>query len=197
MPRTARVVVPGCAYHLTQRGNRRDRIFFSDKDRSRYLRHLSHYAAKYLMDIWAYCLMTNHVHLIVVARRPDSLARAIGNAHRHYSRYINKRNDWTGHLWANRFYSGLLADRQLWTAARYVETNPVRAGLVSRAVECPWSSAPAHDGKRHDPLLAPDRPFPGSIASWAVWLDSGSDDPSFDEIRRTSARCPARATELE
>jgi putative transposase len=139
------------------------------------------------MESLAYCLMSNHVHLIVVGRKSDSLARAIGNAHRQYSREINRENGWTGHLWANRFYSTALDDVHLWIAARYVETNPLRADMVASAVDYRWSSARAHCCIETNDLLAPDRPFPGSIANWATWLDYGAEEPGYEKIRRNTA----------
>jgi len=187
MPRIARVIVPGCAYHATHRGNHREKIFFNNDDRGRYLSRLDQYAKRFEMEILAYCLMSNHVHLIVVGRKPDSLARAIGNAHRQYSRDINRENGWTGHLWANRFYSTALDGVHLWTAARYVETNPLRAGIVASAVDYRWSSARAHCSIETNDLLAPDRPFPGSIADWAIWLDYGAEEPGYEKIRRNTA----------
>jgi putative transposase len=138
------------------------------------------------MELWAYCLMTNHVHLIVVGRNRDSLSRAIGNTHRVHSRRINEEHDWTGHLWANRFYSTVLGELHLWNAARYVESNPVRSGLVSNALDYRWSSARAHAGLTEDPLLAPDRPFPGSIAAWGTWLDVGNDQPEYAVLRKNT-----------
>jgi putative transposase len=105
MPRFARVVVPGCPHHITHRGNRRDEVFFGDEDRAEYLDILLDYTRQYGVDIWGYCLMSNHVHLIGVPEREESLALAIGRAHMKYARHANRRQRWWGHLWANRFYS--------------------------------------------------------------------------------------------
>jgi len=187
MARIARIVVPGCPFHLTHRGNHREQIFFNDDDRRCYLGLLARYARRFEMDLWAYCLMSNHVHLIVLGQKPDSLAKAVGNAHREYSRLINRRNSWTGHLWANRFYSTALDELHLWYAVRYVEANPLRAGLVPHAVDYRWSSARAHAGLGSNHRLAPDRPFPGSIADWATWLDVGQDQPAYDELRKSTS----------
>ncbi len=172
MARTARFVVPGLPHHVTHRGNRRGEVFFSDADRESYLRRLARCADRYGLEIWAYCLMTNHVHLIVRPERPDSLARTIGDTHGQHARRIHRREGWSGHLWANRYYSAALGPGHLWAAVRYVERNPVRAEVAAFAEEYPWSSARAHCGLAPDGPLAPGRPFPGPIADWRAWLGS-------------------------
>jgi putative transposase len=188
MARIARVVIPGCPHHLTHRGNRGEPIFLAPEHRSAYRRWLQHYAAEHGLSIWAYCLMTNHVHVIAVPARDDSLALAIGYAHRRYAQWLNERQGWDGHLWAGRYYSTPMDDDHLWTAVRYVETNPVRAGLIHRAHDYPWSSAAAHVSGRHDALLSPTRPFPDPrvVGDWAEWLAQGADDASLEAIRRST-----------
>jgi putative transposase len=181
------VVVPDCPYHVTHRGNHKEDIFFGSATCRLYLTTLRNYASRYGLEVWAYCLMPNHVHLIVVGRQSESLARAVGNAHREYSRRINRKQGWTGHLWANRFYSTALDESHLWKAVRYVESNPTRAGMVHSAIDHPWSSARAHAGVRFDPVLARSRPFPGSIACWATWLDAGARRPEYDALRRNTS----------
>src|SRR5580700_484726 len=131
MTRFARMVVPGLPHHLTQRGNRREPIFFKNGDHEVYRDLLAEQAAKAHVEIWAYCLMPNHVHLIAVPRTDDGLARAIGEAHRRYTNYINARARFRGHLFQNRFGSVVMDDAHLVTAARYVGLNPVRACLVA------------------------------------------------------------------
>lgn len=187
MPRFARVVVPGGPHHVTHRGNRREPIFFSDSDRTLYRDLLRDRAQRYELEIRAYCWMTNHVHLLVVSHRPDSLARAIGTAHREYSRLVNLRHGWTGHLWASRFYSVPLSDRQMLFAARYVELNPVRAGLVADPAEYPWSSARAHLLGNPDPLLRSTRPLLEAAGDWRSWLDSEIDPEQLEALRASTA----------
>jgi len=131
--------------------------------------------------------MSNHVHLLVVPERSDSLARGIGEAHRRHSRIINKRKGWTGHLWANRFYSTPLDEHHLWVAVRYVELNPVRSGQVSRAHEYDWSSARANASGMASALLDVQRPFPGGIEDWDAWLHAGLGDPRLDAIRANTS----------
>ncbi|MEW5980395.1 MAG: transposase, partial [Acidobacteriota bacterium] len=144
MARLARVIAPGVPHHVTQRGNRRQQTFFCDDDYREYIALVSEWCAKHCVRIWAWCLMPNHVHLIAVPSSPESLARAIGEAHRRYTRRINFRENWRGHLWQERFASFPLDENYLLAAARYVEMNPVAAGLVAHPGEYPWSSARAH-----------------------------------------------------
>jgi putative transposase len=173
---------------VTHRGNRRGDVFLTAQDRRAYLRSLRRYATRYELEVWAYCLMTNHVHLIVVGWRPDSLSRAIGCAHARHAMRLNRANAWTGHLWGNRFYSSVLDDAYLWHAVRYVETNPVRAGMVPMASAYQWSSARAHSGGGRDPLLAPCRPFPGRVDDWSSWLASEEDAEAFQSLRSNTAK---------
>ena len=196
MPRFARIVVPGAAYHVTHRGNRKGEIFFRDEDREAYRRYLAEEASEHELEIWAYCWMSNHVHLVVVGHRADSLARAIGIAHRRYARYVNRRHEWTGHLWANRFHSTLLGGSHVLNAIRYVELNPVRAGLVAEAGAYPWSSARARCQGVDDSLLARRRPLPGAISDWRSWLAEGLEPEALEALRRsTSSGCPCAPPE--
>lgn len=192
MARIARVVVPGCAYHVTHRGNRREDVFFREEDRSVYRDLLRECAQRYSLEIWAYCWMTNHVHLVVVGHSGDSLARGLGNSHRRYSQYVNRRHGWSGHLWSNRFYSTPLDVASAIRAARYVELNPVRAGLVAEADDYPWSSARAHVRGEADVLLSPRRPIPESLGDWAAWLRRGLASDQVEELRANT--CTGRPT---
>ncbi|MDO9079874.1 MAG: transposase [Desulfuromonadales bacterium] len=144
MARIARVIAPGIPHHLTQRGNRRQQTFFCDDDYSTYIDLMAEWCGKYRVTIWAWCLMPNHVHLIAVPESEESLARAIGEAHRRYTRRINFREKWRGHLWQERFASFPMDEGHLVSAARYVEMNPVAAGIVASPEDYPWSSARAH-----------------------------------------------------
>jgi putative transposase len=148
MPRDARVVAVGAPHHVTQRGNNRQKVFFHDSDRRFYLVLLAEQCRRHELRILGYCLMPNHVHLIAVPDRSDSLACALGRAHNLYSRWFNARHHRSGHLWQNRFYSAPLDRRHLLAALRYVDLNPVRAQLVGKALDYGWSSARAHAGSR-------------------------------------------------
>jgi putative transposase len=147
MARIARVALVGVPYHVTQRGNARQQVFFSDADCQLYLDLVRAQAGRQRLQIWAYCLMPNHVHFVVVPERTGSMARAFGRAHADYARHFNLQRRSCGHVWQARYYSCPLDRVQLWLAMAYVERNPVRAALVPDASDYPWSSAAAHTGQ--------------------------------------------------
>jgi putative transposase len=150
MARTARLVVPGLPHHVTQRGNRRQAIFFGDDDYALYLDLLEPQLRKAEVEMWAYCLMPNHVHLILCPATARELGLALGETHRRYSGAINARLRVTGHLFQSRFGSVAMDEAHLLAAARYVALNPVRARLVERPEEWRWSSVRAHLGGADD-----------------------------------------------
>ena len=153
MSRLPRLVIPGHPHHVTQRGNRRAQTFFEDGDYLLYRDLLAEAAKKAGTQIWAYCLMPNHVHLVVVPEDEDGLRRTFAEAHRRYTAYINARLRVTGHLWPGRFGSVVMDEQNLLNAVRYVTLNPVRARLVERAEQWPWSSAVAHLTGQDDELV--------------------------------------------
>ncbi len=183
MARLARVVAPGLPHHITQRGNRRQRTFFSDDDYRAYLDFMAVSCARGGVEVWAYCLMPNHVHLIAVPDSEDGLRRAIGEAHRRYSRRINDRMEWRGHLWQGRFASVPLDQRYLLAAARYVELNPVRAGLAADAEAYPWSSAAHHLSGRDDRLVR-SGPLLDMVPEWRAFLHGGLKEEERKALRR-------------
>lgn len=187
MGRIARVVVPGYPHHIIQRGSRNQRVFFSDADRKLYLKLLYKFAAKAGVEFWAYCLMGNHVHLVAVPKHEHSLASCLGETHRNYALIINARNDWKGHLWQSRFASYPLEGRYLYAAIRYVERNPVRAGLIERAENYAWSSARAHVFKTSDVLLA-NNFLELEIEDWRSFL-LGDDENNKQFLRRHAKTC--------
>ena len=189
MPRLARVTVPGLPHHVTQRGNRRQRVFFSEEDRQLYLRLLREQSRRYGVAFWAYCLMDNHVHVIAVPERPESLARVFGEAHRCYTTLVNQREGWTGYLWQGRFASFPLDEAHGYAAIRYVERNPVEAGLVTRAEDYHWSSARSHVHKAHDPLLTPLR-LAEEHGDWAGYLRTPADAVGLEIERHTRTGRP-------
>lgn len=148
MPRMARVVRVGHPHHITQRGNYQREIFADDGDRNQYLSLMKYCSVKFGVKIYAYCLMTNHVHFVAVPLSEDSFAKTFNTAHMRYSQYFNQRIKANGHLFQGRYYSCILDENHLMAAARYVERNPVRAGMVHRAWDWKWSSALAHVGER-------------------------------------------------
>jgi putative transposase len=136
---------------------------------------MAEWTGKHEVQIWAWCLMPNHVHLIAVLSTPDSLARAIGEAHRRYTRRINFREKWRGHLWQERFASFPLDEKYLLAVARYIEMNPVAAGLVAHPGEYPWSSDKAHLAGEDD-LLVKASPLPAMIGNWRDFLTLSDED---------------------
>ena len=183
MARIARVVAPGLPHHVTQRGNRGQTVFFDEKDYAVYHALMAEQCAAAGVAVWAYCLMPNHVHLILVPSDPSGLQRAVGEAHRRYTRYVNLREDWRGYLWQGRFASFPMDEPHLLTAARYVELNPVRAGLVRRARDWKWSSARAHLAGRDDGL-AETAPLLDLVGDWKACLAGGLDADARDALRR-------------
>ncbi len=153
MARLARVVAPDIPHHVTQRGNRRQETFFRQSDYEAYIELMAEWCEREGVEIWAYCLMPNHVHLIAMPETPESLARAIGEAHRRYTRLVNFREGWRGHLWQGRFASFPMDEGHTAQAARYIELNPVRVGLAKRAKNYRWSSAAAHVAGKDDALV--------------------------------------------
>lgn len=184
MARLARVVVPGYPHHITQRGNRRQQTFFSEDDYAAYKALLAQWCAAAKVRILAYCLMPNHVHLIAVPASADGLRRAIGEAHRRYTLRINLREGWRGHLWQGRFASFVMDKRHLRAAVRYIERNPVRARLVARAEDWPWSSAAAHLAGRGDDLVTL-KPMRTLVHDWRAYLsDPGDEQEAAAQFRR-------------
>ncbi len=186
MARIARVVAPGLPHHITQRGNRRQATFFGEHDFRAYLSLMSEWCGCCGVQVWSYCLMPNHVHLIAVPQTQDGLRRAIGEAHRRYTRRINLREGWRGHLWQGRFASFVMDERHLVAAARYVERNPVRARLVEKPEDYPWSSAAAHL-RRADDVLVKALPLLDLRPDWCSLLESGMSEDD-DELMRKHER---------
>jgi putative transposase len=173
MARIARAVVPGVPHHITQRGNFRQVVFEIAEDRRKYLEWLAEYAQRYGVEFWAYCLMSNHVHFIAVPQQADSLARTFNQAHMRYAQYVNRRSLRAGHLWQGRFFSCALDEQHAYRAVRYVELNPVRAGLVVRPWEYAWSSARCHGLGEADALVGGANRFHRSIGDWQAYLAEG------------------------
>jgi putative transposase len=182
MARLARLVIPGLPHHITQRGNRRQQTFFNDGDYAAYVDLMAEWCREEGVEIWGYCLMPNHVHLIAVPATDQSLRRAIGEAHRRYTRRINFREKWRGYLWQGRFASFVMDEPYLVAATRYVELNPVRAGLVADAAEWPWSSAQSHLKGRDDRLVK-TAPLGAMISDWRALLDSAVREDELRDLR--------------
>ena len=175
MARLGRMVLPGIPHHVTQRGNRRERTFFEEGDYALYLDLLAEAAGRHGVEIWSYCLMPNHVHIIVVPRDADALGRTFRHVHRHYTGYINARLRVTGHLWQGRFSSVAMDEQHLHAAFRYVALNPVRARLVARAEDWRWSSVQAHFAGEDDHVVRV-APALDRIGDFRVFLGEGFDE---------------------
>lgn len=183
MARLARVVIPDIPHHVIQRGNRRQRVFFCDKDKKAYLDLMKQYGKSAGLTFWAYCLMDNHVHFIVTPNTPESLAKGFGEVHRRYTRMINFRENWRGYLWQGRFNSFPLEESHLYAAVRYVEQNPVRAGLVTQAEHYRFSSASAHVFKKQDTLCS-DFFLLKEIPDWSAYLNNPLTDKELYAFRK-------------
>lgn len=186
MPRRARIVFENVPHHVTQRGIDRSPVFFARNDGAAYLTLLRDYSERHQLEIVAYCLMPNHVHLVVVPPTADGLHRVLKPVHGLYARRINRIRDRVGHLWQNRFFSSPLDPSYFVNAVRYVELNPVKARLVGRAEDYEWSSAATHCGGRSDPLVGrkPRSNLFQGIQNWSEWLSRGLNDESAATLRR-------------
>ena len=186
MARLPRVVIADVAHHVTQRGNARQVIFGGHPDRLAYLELLRQHCALYRLPLLGYCLMSNHVHLIVIPRAAHSLAQALKHTHGRYAAYWNARQSSSGHVWQGRFYSCPLDDSHLWTALRYVELNPVRAGMAAAAAQWKWSSVAAHCGASlAAPLLEMDLwRKRWTAAEWRSYLAAGESSAEVAALRQ-------------
>ena len=177
MARLPRFVLPGHPHHVTQRGNRRERTFFEDGDYALYLDLLAVSAERAGVQIWSYCLMPNHVHIIAVPQDEDGLARTFSHLHRSYTGYINARRRVTGHLWQGRFGSVAMDEAHFVTALRYVALNPVRARLVSRAEDWRWSSTRALLRGQDDHVVTV-APALDRVGDFAAFLGADFEEPT-------------------
>ena len=175
MSRQARVVCPGYIYHVTQRGNNRQYIFEKDEDYILYLKRIEEYRQKWDVDIFAYCIMGNHVHFILRPNTQEGLAKMFRSVHMRYAQYFQKKTLGSGHVWQGRFYSCLLYGDHIGEAMRYVELNPVRARIVGNAWEYSWSSTRAHLGKKYKWITLADVREVFTIKDWKEFLLKGSD----------------------
>ncbi len=181
MARLARIVAPHLPHFITQRGNRDLDVFFDESDAHAYIELLSEQATRFGLDIWAYCLMKNRVHLLAVPQEEDSLRLALGEAHRRYTNRINDRKDWSGHLWTSRFSSFPMDEPYILPAAHFIEMTPVMAGLCKDAAAFRWSSARAHIRGKDDNLCHV-QPLLDLHPDWATLLARGPDTRHMDVL---------------
>ena len=166
-----------------QRGNRRQPVFFSTAGYKAYLHLMATWCRQERVEVWAYCLMSNHVHLVAVPENEQGLARALGEAHGRYTVRVNQRESWRGYLWQGRFSSYPLDEQYLLAAVRYVELNPVRARLVEWPWQYAWSSAAVHARKRDD-VLVKVKPMLGRVADWREYLSTEPGSTDTEILRR-------------
>ncbi|MGJ4856822.1 transposase [Labrys sp. La1] len=181
----ARIVVPGLPYHVTQRGNGRQRTFFGVEDYVFYRDCLTVHCQAAGVEVWGWCLMPNHVHLILVPPDPDGLRRALAPTHRRYAGHVHAREKRTGHFWQGRYGAVAMDEAHLLHAVRYVSLNPVRAGLVERAQDWPWASTRAHLFGQEDGITSLS-PVRQRIADFSDLLDN-VDEAMFNRIRRAES----------
>jgi putative transposase len=182
VPKFPRLVVPGYPHHVTQRGVRRQQTFFDDTDYRAYIELIKELKLVAGVEIWAYCLMPNHVHLIAVPKAEHGLAALFGTAHHRYAKRVNAIHDWRGHLWQERFYSVAMNESHSLAAMRYVELNPVRAGLCKRADEWPWSSVHRNLGNKSDKMID-DSEVRNIVSDWGLFLAEDEKSGFIDSLR--------------
>ncbi len=166
----------GYPHQVTQWGNYGQNVFEEDEDFKRYLAWLTEYATRYSVEIWAYCLMRNHVHFVCVPIVDNGLAQAFNTLHMRYAQYFHGKKGLSGHLWKGRFLSCMLDDRSVFEEVRHIENNPVRAGLVEQAESYPWSSARGHVLGGADPVIGDGSSLVSQIEDWRAYLAKGGDN---------------------
>jgi putative transposase len=187
MTRLPRLVLPGIPHHITQRGNRREKTFFEEGDYALYLDLLAQAAGQAHVEIWSYCLMPNHVHIIAVPSDEDGLRRTFRFVHRHYTGYINARLRTTGHLWQGRFSSVAMDEEHLHHAFRYIALNPVRARLVKRPEHWRWSSVAAHLARADDHVVKTS-PALDRVGDFGAFLGEDFDEAmSYAALRKAES----------
>ena len=186
MARLARIVIPGLPHHVTQRGNGRARVFFEDADYALYRDLLAASCRAAGVEVWAWVLMPNHVHLILVPSDADGLRRALAAVHRRYAGHVHVRLRRTGHFWQGRFGAVAMDEAHLGAALRYVALNPVRARLVRQPSDWRWSSVHAHLSGRPDGITAVT-PVLERYPDFAALIRQGEDAEAFERLRRAES----------
>jgi len=184
MPRIARIVGVGYPHHLVQRGNNRENVFLDRTDYQKYLFFLTKYSREKEISVLAYCLMENHVHLLVIPQEEEALAKMMQGVTLCYTQYFNRKEGRTGRLWECRYQSTVIdGERYLWAVSKYIESNPVRVGIVKRPEDYSYSSAKAHILGRQDPLLKESLFDKDEINQYRKLMKSEEDKKVLEEIR--------------
>ncbi|MFN2258702.1 MAG: transposase, partial [Parasphingopyxis sp.] len=182
MARLARLVVPGLPHHVTQRGNGRQRVFFNDADYRAYRDGLGEACRAADVEVWAWVLMPNHVHMILVPQDEDGIRRALAPLHRRYAGRIHAREKRTGHFWQGRFGCAVMDEAHLGAALRYIALNPVQARLVERAEDWKWSSLHAHLGRVEDDGVTTVAPVRERYPDFAAMLEAGEEQAALERL---------------
>jgi putative transposase len=184
MPRIARIVGVGYPHHIVQRGNNRENVFLDQTDYQKYLSFLTRYSKEKEIAILAYCLMENHVHLLVIPQEEEALAKMMQGVALCYTQYFNRKEGRTGRLWECRYQSTVIdGERYLWAVSKYIESNPVRAGIAKRPEDYSYSSAKAHILGRQNPLLKEPLFDKDEINQYRKLMKSDEDKRVLKEIR--------------
>jgi putative transposase len=182
MARLARVVAAGAPHLVTQRGNRGQKVFFSDADYKLYLELLAEGAHAAHTAVWAYALLPDRVHLLLVPSDEDGLRAALGESHRRYTRAINDRKNWRGFLWQGRFASFPMDEGHLLACAKFVEWTPVLRKIAKRTRDYAWSSARAHLAGRDDDVVRV-KPLLDRVHDWRSFLAAPLTEEEREMIR--------------
>jgi putative transposase len=182
----SRAIAVGHPHNITQRGNDRRTVFHEADDYLHYREWLARNARKFDLDIWAWCLMPNHIHVVAVPNSNEALSRTFNTVHMQYAQYHNRRQEASGHLWQGRYFSCLLDETHVYAAVRYVEMNPVRGGLAASAQDYPWSSAKSHVLGTADPLLSSNCFLTETVRDWGEYLAEAPDPAVQEELIRAT-----------
>lgn len=182
MPRYPRIIVPGALHHVTQRGSRRGQTFFSRRDVTRYLDLLREHCDQHRVELLQYCLMPNHVHLLLRPWTSEGISKALASTHRRYARRINRRFAWTGHFWQERFFSHACHGSKVIAVARYIAHNPLRAGLVNEVGGWPHASTRDLLDLERDPWLS-SNDLLGYLDRWPEFLSRTAPEEEDASIR--------------
>ena len=189
MPRIARIVVAGYLHHIVQRGNNKEKVFLDEEDYEKYLSLLERYSTEKETLILAYCLMPNHIHLLVMPLKEKTLSKLMQGTTLCYTQYFNKKNKRTGRLWECRYHSTIIdEDRYLWAVSQYIESNPVRGGIARKPEDYPYSSAKTHILGVSDILLKEPLFDNSELNSYIEFMEGEEKKEEMEEIRADQAR---------